>query len=58
LYSVQNNELKSQIINLNEKESEILLEIEYQEFVNQMISETPYTFLAIKDQHIAFSLGI
>ena len=45
---VKNQGLKEIIAKLSEKESEILTEIEGQEFINHMIGETPYMVLAVK----------
>ena len=44
----KNQGLKEKIAKLSQKEAQILVEIEGQEFINHMIGETPYMVLAIK----------
>ena len=57
-YACSNQRLKEEITGLTCKEAEIFSEIQGYEFVNHMISETPYMILSIKDQHTAEALGI
>ena len=53
-----NQRLKEDIAGLTNKEAEYFPEIEGQEFLNHMISETPYMILSIKDQQASEALGI
>jgi hypothetical protein len=53
-FAEKNANLKNVISEKTEEEEKLLEKVQYAEFVNHMIAETPYSILAIRDYEAAF----